>query len=182
MRIFAYSKLGSSITVQAQIIELLQKVGYTVIAPKTMRGLSGGEEQAFDFSATRDGEEIVFDIASEPIDIGAEIIVAFFAKIFDTKPHRAILICIPGLNREAKNLATMYGIQTATGNDAGQVLSKLSELLGVTPSSSSQTTSGEQNPTPTPASTPDETSNATDPDKVLWRARDRRNSPGKSAS
>jgi hypothetical protein len=166
---------------KAQIVEFLQKIGYAVTAPRTMRGLSG-EEQTFDLWARRDKEEIVFDIVSEPTDIGAEAVVTFFAKIFDTKPHRAILICIPGLNREAKNLATMYSIQTATGNDVGQVLSKLSELLRVTSSSSSQTTSEEQNPTPTPASTPDETSNAIDLDKVLERARDRRNSPGKSAS
>jgi len=130
-RIFAYSELVCSITVHAQIIEFLQKLGYVVTAPKTIRGLLGGEAQTFDFSASKDGEEIVFDIASEPIDIGAETIVAFFAKIFDTKPRRAILICIPGLNREARNLTTMYSIQTATGRDIGQVLSKLSELLGV---------------------------------------------------
>ncbi|MGA3109985.1 MAG: hypothetical protein ABSD99_11170 [Candidatus Bathyarchaeia archaeon] len=130
---FAYSELVSSITIHAQILEFLKKSGYTVTAPKITRGLLGGEEQTFDFSASRDGEEIVFDIASEPIDIGAEAVVAFFAKIFDTKPRRAILICIPGLNRDAKNLTTMYSIQTVTGSDVSQVLSKLSELLGAQP-------------------------------------------------
>jgi hypothetical protein len=130
MNSFAFSELVSSITIHPQILAFLQRFGYGVTAPKRIRGLSG-EEQTFDFSATKDGEEIVFDIASEPIDIGAEAVVTFFAKIFDTKPHRPILICIPGVNRDARNLITMYSIQTATGNDVSDVLSRLSELLGI---------------------------------------------------
>ena len=124
------ARLISNIANQLQILEFLQKSGYEVTAPKRIRGLSG-EEQTFDFSATKDGEEIVFDVASEPMEIGARAVVTFFAKIFDTKPRRAILICIPGVNREARNLITMYSIQTATGSDVNQVLSRLSELLGV---------------------------------------------------
>ncbi len=130
MSSFAFSELVSSIAIQPQILEFLHKFGYQVTAPKRISGRSG-EEQTFDFSATKDGEEIVFDIASEPTEIGAEAIVTFFAKIFDTKPRRAILICIPGVNRNARNLITMYSIQTATGSDVNQVLLRLSELLGV---------------------------------------------------
>ena len=75
----------------------------------------------------------------------------------------------------------MY-IQTATGNDVGQALSKLSELLGVT-SSSHPKPPVENKIRPLPLhQTLTETSNAIDLDKVLERARDRTNSPGKSAS
>jgi hypothetical protein len=107
--------------------------------------------------------------------------VAFFAKIFDTKPRRAILICIPGLDRDAKSLARMYNIQTATGIEVSQVLSNLSELLGAYASSSYQTIGGKQNPTPIPASTPNERSDDIDLDKVMNRARARMNHPGKNA-
>ncbi len=74
-------------------------------------------------------------MVSGSADIGSEAVVAFYAKILDTKPRRAILICIPGLNHDARSLTTMYNIQTATGTDTVQVLSKLGELLGIHASS-----------------------------------------------
>ena len=49
--------------------------------------------------------EILFDITSGSV-VGPGV-VSFFAKIFDTRPQRPILICVPGVNREAKSLGAV---------------------------------------------------------------------------
>jgi hypothetical protein len=108
--------------------ELLQIAGYTITAPETLAGASG--PQTFDILAKRDDEEIVLDIESEQSEVGPDIIAAFFAKIIDTRPRRPILICLPGLNRDAKSLSTMYNLEIVIANEIQDALTKLSELIG----------------------------------------------------
>jgi len=110
-----------------RIVELLQKTGYTITSPKTVCGVSG--PQTFDISAQRGDEELVLDIESEQTEVGPEIIAVFYAKILDTRPRRPILICIPGLNRDAKSLSTMYKLETVIASDIREVETKLSELI-----------------------------------------------------
>jgi hypothetical protein len=112
-----------------EIVELLRGLGYTITPPKTVRG-RWGQEVTFDISATRAGAEIVIDISSGQAEIGPEIVVTFFAKILETRPRRPILVCIPGLNRDARSLVSMYKMETVIGSNIEEVLPKLSELLG----------------------------------------------------
>jgi hypothetical protein len=114
---------------EAQVIEFFRNRGFNVTAPVTVRGISGFDE-TFDISATKGQEEIMLDIAAGESAVGPEKVVAFFAKIFDTKPRRPILICIPTMNHDAKSLATMYKMETVTSTDIDGVLSKLSETFG----------------------------------------------------
>jgi hypothetical protein len=95
-----------------RIAELLQKTGCTITSPKTVRGVSG--PQTFDISAKRGDEELVLDIESDQTEVGPEIIAAIYANILDTRPRRPILICIPGLNRDAKK--PEYNVQTRNRN------------------------------------------------------------------
>jgi hypothetical protein len=110
-----------------RIAELLQKTGCTITSPKTVRGVSG--PQTFDISVQRENEEIVFDIESEHTEVGPEIIAAFYAKILDTRPRRAILICIPNLNRDARSLSIMYKLETVIASDIREAETKVSELI-----------------------------------------------------
>jgi hypothetical protein len=112
---------------EEDIIKLLRKLGYNVTAPKIIRGKFGSDQQ-FDISAIKDNREILLDISSGP-EVGPDCVVAFFAKIFDTKPQRPILICVPGVNRDARNLIEMYKIETVIAQDRQGVLQGLSNIL-----------------------------------------------------
>jgi hypothetical protein len=111
-----------------RVVELFQIAGYTITAPGTLVGASG--PQTFDILATRGGEGIVLDIESEQAEVGPDIIAAFFAKIMDTRPRRPILVCIPGLNRDAGSLSTMYNLEIVIASEIQDALTKLSELIG----------------------------------------------------
>lgn len=122
------SELVAHGTLETQIAALFQNFGFQVTSPKTIRGLSG-IEHTFDVSASKDGSEIVADLVSATNDIGPESIVGFFAKVFDAKPQRAILIAMPKLNREAQKLSAMYNIETVAADRVEDVLKNLTRLL-----------------------------------------------------
>jgi Holliday junction resolvase len=119
---------------ERDIIEFLRKLGYDVTAPKLVRGNSGYDQQ-FDILAVKGNQEILFDISAES-EVGADRVVAFFAKIFDTKPQRPILICVPNVNRDARNLIAMYKIEAVIAQDKQGVLQRLSDVLSSTRSNS----------------------------------------------
>lgn len=119
---------------EQDIIKFLRKLGYKVTAPKIVRGHSGSDQQ-FDISAVKDNQEILLDI-SWGSEVDADRVVAFFAKIYDTKPRRPILICVPGINRDARNLIAMYKIETIIAQDTQGVLERLADVFTVRQSNS----------------------------------------------
>lgn len=114
-------------SLEQQIIDFFYQLGYRVIAPRFVPGNSGSS-QKFDISAVKGDEEIVLDIASAR-EVGPEAVVAFVAKIFDTRPKRPILVCVPALSHDAKSLVTMYKIETVTARDTHGVLLALSNIF-----------------------------------------------------
>ena len=120
---------GTQTRPEAQIIRFFQSCGYSVTAPVSLRGLSGFEE-TFDVSAIKGEDQIVLDIACGEAAVGPEKVVAFFAKVFDAKPRRPILICVPGLNHDAASLARMYKIETIIASDMEAAVSNLSGIFG----------------------------------------------------
>ena len=112
----------------ARIVEFFKKRGYSVTSPRIIRGLSGFDQQ-YDLSVANEKGEVVFDVASGRSMVGPEVVVAFFAKILDTKPQRPILVCIPGLNHDAQSLVTTYKIETVTDSDTDAIVKKLSALF-----------------------------------------------------
>ncbi len=122
------SELVAHATLETQIAELFQKFGYEVTTPKVIRGLSG-VDHTFDVHASKGGSEIAADLVSATTDIGPESVAGFFAKVFDAKPQRAILIAIPKLNQEAQKLSAMYSIETVSADQVEDILKNLSSLL-----------------------------------------------------
>ena len=151
---------------EQRLVEFFQKRGYSVTTPMVVRGLSGFN-QTFDLFATKGEEEIALDVASAPTEIGAESVVGFFAKIFDTKPQRPILICMPALNHDAKSLVKMYKIENVTANDMDKVVSSLTGVFGaeIVPNPSANNNQ--------PASTPHQGDELRQTDRIVQEARER---------
>jgi len=107
-----------------RIVELFQKLGFKVTAPKTVNGISG-MEHTFDLYATKENDQLVLDSVIAPVEVGPEAVAEFFAKIVDVKPTRAILISTPNLTPTAQKLSAMYKIETITGMQIDEITKKL---------------------------------------------------------
>jgi len=107
-----------------RMVELFQELGFKVTAPKTIQGISG-MEHTFDLYATKDHDQLVLDSVNAPAEVGPEAVAAFFAKVVDVKPTRAILIITPNLTPAAQKLSAMYKIETITGTQIDEIKKKL---------------------------------------------------------
>jgi hypothetical protein len=116
-------------SLEGPIIDLLNKLGYDTKAPWSEKGISG-TEHAFDIHAQRDSSEIVIDMTSGTEEVGPESVVAFFGKIYDLNPRRAILVTMPGLSKDAQRLSSLYKIEVISGASIGDLVTNLQGLLG----------------------------------------------------
>jgi hypothetical protein len=115
---------------EGPLVEFLRAMGYAVEAPKVLAGLSG-VEYVFDAVGERDSELIVFALASDPHAVDEQAVVTYFAKVFDVRPTRSILIATPALTPRAKRLADLYNIQTFEGENLTQIIEQMKKEIGL---------------------------------------------------
>jgi hypothetical protein len=135
MPIFGYrlneklrSELVAHCALEAPIIDVLRQLGYEVKAPWVERGFSE-IDHTFDIYAHNGPSEIVLDIASGTQEVGHESVFALFAKMYDMKPHRAILVAMPRLSPKAQRLSASYKIDVVGGASPEELVQRLRELL-----------------------------------------------------
>lgn len=133
--VFAYrinerlrSELAAYCSLETPLLNLFKRLGYDVSTPKALKGLSG-VEHTIDIYASKEGSQIAVDILSGIRDVSAEAVAGFFAKTYDAKPARAILVAVPKLSQEGQRLATLYGLETVEGENSDQVVENLGTLL-----------------------------------------------------
>lgn len=134
------SELISHCSLEIGITAFLEKAGFKVTAPTRMTGLSGVLHN-FDMGAKNGSAEIVMDMVSAIDEVGPPQVVEFFAKVYDTKPAKSLLIALPKLGREAQRLGAMYGVEVIGAESVDEVKSKLStfiETLGASASAPSE--------------------------------------------
>jgi hypothetical protein len=122
------SELLAHCSLSGPIIDLLTRLGYEAEGPWSKKGMSG-EEHLFDIHAWKDGSEIVIDVTSGREEIGPEGIATFFGKAYDSNPGRAILIAMPGLNKNARRLSALYQTEVVSGASIEDVLRSLEGVL-----------------------------------------------------
>lgn len=118
------SEIVAYCTLEAQLTEILTQRGYEIAASKTTRGNSG-IDHIFDMLAFKDDHEIAFDVVSSEKPNGPREVLSFFAKVFDTKPKRAILLAMPGIDRDARKLAQLYGVEVVEGENNTSIIEGL---------------------------------------------------------
>ena len=112
------------------MVDVLRGLGYEVEAAFVERGVSG-IDHTFDVFAHNGQSDIVLDIASGTQEVGQVSVFALFAKIFDTKHHRAILVAMPRLSREAQQLSASFKIEVVEGCSLEELLGHLKELATI---------------------------------------------------
>jgi len=108
----------------------LEKLKYKV---KTLGSLEGksGTDHRFDLIAWKDDEKkpLVFDIILSEHAINLTPITSMFAKIYDVKPDRQILVAIPNLENESSKLAKLYKIEVVEAMNIEEGAEKVIRLL-----------------------------------------------------
>jgi hypothetical protein len=176
------SELISHCSLEAEINSLLKKAGFKVTAPTRLTGQSGVPHN-FDLGAEKGDRAMVMDMVSAMDQVGPQYVVEFFAKVYDTKPSKALLIALPRLSEEAKRLGVMYSLETIDGDSPDEVTKRLSAVIETLSTPPSTTQALETRATAlieqTISSLEKETSTRTqseesmEADKILSRARER---------
>jgi transposase-like protein len=119
-------ELVAHCALEAPIVAVLRGLGYEVEAPFLERGVSG-IDHTFDIYAHNAHSGVVLSIASGTQEVGQESVFALFAKIYDTKHDRAILVAMPRLSREAQQLSANFKIEVVDGASLEALVGHLKE-------------------------------------------------------
>jgi len=122
------SELVSHCSLESSITTFFEKAGFKVTAPVRMTGLSGVLHN-FDIGAKKNNTEIVMDMVSAIDEVGPPQLVEFFAKVYDTKPSKSLLIALPRLSREAQKLGAMYNVEVIGAVSPDEITRKLSGII-----------------------------------------------------
>lgn len=107
----------------------LEKLGYKVDIGSSIIGKSGTKHE-FDIVAYKDPKKItVIDVMVGSEAIGTPAISSLFAKIFDVKSYRQILVAIPKVDEESLRLAESYKIEVVETKTIKESIDKLVALL-----------------------------------------------------
>ncbi len=115
------------------VTELLAQLGFQCRSPGLIAGKSG-YTHTFNIVATDGGGKtyaIDFVKSESYVDEGS--VLALFAKVLDTKPDQAYLICIPGISEGGKRFAAMYNIKVVEGESMAEVISRMKVQLSGQP-------------------------------------------------
>lgn len=122
------AELKNTLLLDPQLAKMLESLGYEVESPAQVQGQSGSKH-ALDIYAKKQGETIAVQVAVDTKPVEPSAVIAFFAKTFDIKPSRAILVTIPAASEEAKRLETGYGVAVVEDYDGSGVVNKVAALL-----------------------------------------------------
>jgi len=114
--------------IEIPLTRLLESQGYDVVTLGILKGRSG-IEHLFDIVAERDGNITILDLIAAPTERDKESILNFFAKSYDVPANRAVLIAVPNLSEDGKQLAETYGIEYLEGTTITEAIKGLPALF-----------------------------------------------------
>jgi hypothetical protein len=124
----AMGELRNTLLLDPQLAAMMEELGYQVDSPAQVKGQSG-TKHSLDVYARKDGETVAVQVAVDTKPVEASAVISFFAKTFDIKPGRAILVAIPAASEEAKMLRAGYGVAVVEDFDGTGVVKKVRALL-----------------------------------------------------
>ncbi|MDG6956878.1 MAG: hypothetical protein JRN71_06850 [Nitrososphaerota archaeon] len=124
----ALVELRNTLLLDPELAAMLTGMGYEVSAPAKVQGQSGSVH-SLDVYAKKDGETVALQVAVDTKPVDPSAVIAFFAKAFDIKPNRAVLVTIPAASEDAKRLETGYGVSLVEDFDGSGVVRKVKEVL-----------------------------------------------------
>lgn len=120
--------LKSTLLVAPAVARLLSGLGFEVSSPSKVRGQSGTEHH-IDVYAKNDRETVAVQVVVDTKPVGPDAVISFFAKVFDIKPSRAVLVAIPSAVEGARRLVSGYSIDLIEDEDGSGVVEKMGGRL-----------------------------------------------------
>ena len=124
------SELRNTLLLDPDLAAMLESIGYRVQSPAQVQGQSGSRH-SLDVYAEKDGETVALQVAVDTKPIEPSAVISFFAKTFDIKPKKAVLVTIPAASEDAKKLESGYGVDLVEDFDGSGVVNKVKVLLEV---------------------------------------------------
>jgi hypothetical protein len=122
------AELRNTLLLDPELAAMFSSMGFEVSAPARVQGQSGSVH-SLDVYAKRNGETIALQVAVDVKPVEPSAVISFFAKTFDIKPSRAILVTIPAASEEAKRLETGYGVAVVEDFDGSGAVNKVKALF-----------------------------------------------------
>ena len=124
-------ELRNTLLLDPELAAMLTEMGYEVSAPAKVQGQSGSVH-SLDVYAKKDGETVALQVAVDSKPVDASVVIAFFAKTFDIKPNRSVLVTIPAASEEAKRLEAGYGVSVVEDFDGSGAVKKVKAVIEAT--------------------------------------------------
>jgi transcription elongation factor Elf1 len=124
--------VASEWAVLAPIRKLLEDKGFKVETPGFVEGRSGVKHM-FDMIAYKDEGEpqkmaITVSMSTDGKPVSEQALIDIFAKAFDSKIEKAVLVAVPEANENTKKLAKLYKIHLIEAKIPKEILEKVKEL------------------------------------------------------
>ncbi|MGF3498086.1 MAG: hypothetical protein ACQXXL_00420 [Candidatus Methanosuratincola sp.] len=115
------------------VTDLLVQLGFNCQSPGLIAGKSGYTHTFNIVAKDGGGKTYAIDFVKSESYVEESSVLALFAKVLDTKPDQAYLICIPGITEGGKRFAAMYNIKVVEGGTMAEVISKMKVQLSGQP-------------------------------------------------
>jgi len=122
-------ELSTRILIVQPVFEALTEFKLSPSMPGLLTGKSG-IEHTFGIIGTKGDKNVAIDLAISKTKINEGPILAMSAKVMDTMPTKSIIICVPGLQDNAKKVAGIYGISVIEGETVNEATEQLRRVLG----------------------------------------------------
>ncbi|MDG7010826.1 MAG: hypothetical protein JRN57_01775 [Nitrososphaerota archaeon] len=122
------AELRNTLLLDPQLAKMMEELGYEVESPAQVQGQSGSKH-SLDVYAKKDGLTIALQVAVDTKPVEPSAVISFFAKAFDIKPNKSVLVTIPAASEEAKRLEAGYGVAVVEDFDGSGVVRKVKDLL-----------------------------------------------------
>lgn len=122
-------ELSTRILIVQPVFQALTEFKLSPSMPGLLTGKSG-IEHTFGIIGTKGNKNVAIDLAISKTKINEGPILAMSAKVMDTLPTKSIIICVPGLQDNAKKVAGIYGISVIEGETVDDATEQLRKVLG----------------------------------------------------
>lgn len=121
-------ELSTRILIVQPVFNALTEFQLSPSMPGLLTGKSG-IEHTFGIIGTKGNKNVAIDLAISKTKINEGPILAMSAKVMDTLPTKSIIICVPGLQDNAKKMAGIYGISVIEGQTVDDATEQLRKVL-----------------------------------------------------
>jgi len=111
-----------------EVADKIGKLGFTVSAPGTMTGRSGVNHE-FTLTCSKKDKQMAIDFASAAEKVSTKTVLSSYAKFMDVPSATKMIVAIPTLEQQAKDLLNTNHIEHIETEDTNAIVEKIKGFL-----------------------------------------------------